>query len=593
MFRLAVKQRLHAAATAAVRSPLSGSVAIRTEKLPSLKPTDPVFLKSIKEVAAELVGGKLTSEALVGSALSRIAEGEAYNVFDKTCDLSSSAVAAARETDGRKGSRKSVLDGIPVTIKANFSQEGSVTSAGSLALSTYIAPYDATVVARLKNAGSIPIGRTNMDEFGMGSFNLNNPSGPTYNPLSLTPRTPGGSSGGAAASVCLGSAFAAIGSDTGGSVRLPAAYSGLVGYKPTYGLLSRWGLVSYASSLDCPGILARKADDVAQVLEAVQGADGLDSTCVYTLPQVASTEEYIISNSSSSSSSSSSLSSSPSSSSSSLPLKGLRVGIVSDFNVAELAPSTLQAWTKTANALRQLGAEVVTLSLPLLREALPCYYILAPAEAMSNLSRYEGVRYGPSMYDRNTNTTTSVSTTSSSSAAADGGATWVPKGQLEEAYTMTRTAYLGKEVQRRILIGNFVLSSKHYSTYVAKAMRLRSAITSQLHSAFRPHSASSSSSSTSSSNSGGVDLLLFPTANGPAPTLAELAARATSDPLSGYTDDVMTVVANLAGLPAASFPVDKVRTNEGEEMPVGMQLMGPVLSDRRILRTISALEQVL
>ena len=535
-------------------APETAPVSDRVSK--PIPPPAPILTKTVAEIAQALESGEITSEELVKASLARIEETRQLNAFVTV--LKDEALEAARASDARRRAgqaRRSLLDGVPIAIKDNFCMQGTLTTAASGVLSTFVSPYTATVVQRLIDAGAVIVGKTNMDEFGMGSFNLNSHSGPCYHPASSDAagiRSPGGSSGGSAVAVATCATFVALGSDTGGSVRLPASYCGLVGLKPTYGLLSRWGLIAYGSSLDCPGIITRTSECAKATLELIQGQDELDSTCIHTLPK-----QDIPTDAGST-------------------LKGLRVGLPVDLNVTELPFALRKKWQEAADTLASLGCEIVPVNLPSLRAALPCYYTIAPAEAVSNLSRYDGVRYGPSTFNAEVHEKNYLAALEDSSK--DSGST---KGNLlERAYTDTRSKFFGKEVQRRIFIGNFVLSSGTYRDFYHRAMVVREQIRSELSKVLGDSAASSDNL---------VDILLFPTATSTAPLVDEIATHAKTDPVRLYLDDLMTVFANLSGLPALNVPVGDLPSDaadsagNGVSLPVGMQLMGPALSERRLL----------
>jgi aspartyl-tRNA(Asn)/glutamyl-tRNA(Gln) amidotransferase subunit A len=606
-------------------APAAAAACARTSAPPAaaaLSVAQALLPGSIADAAAALASGRTTAAALTEACLQQIELTRACNAYTAVLPESARAEAAASDARRAAGAARGPLDGIPIAVKDNFCVLGAPSAAASRALEGFIAPYDATVVARLRAAGAVVLGKTNMDEFGMGSHTTNTPHGPARAPLppssvphhgckstdySAVPgaragvaadvgagavarvapqwdRSSGGSSGGSAAAVAALTCFAALGSDTGGSVRLPAAYTGTVGLKPTYGLLSRWGLIAYASSLDCPGVLARSCSDVAAVLEAVQGDDPLDSTCLFSLAPAA---EPTITTSTASPSDASSLA-------------GLRVGLPREFFFPELTPSVARAWDAAAAALAARGAEVVTVSLPALAGALGTYYTLAPAEAVSNLSRYDGVRYGPSTAA----TMPDTAAAAAAATAARAGAAAAPAGDsggerrarpLQELYTANRTTFFGPEVQRRIAVGNFVLSSARYQAYVGTATRLRGALAAQLLAALRtgkmsePAAQAAAAAQTAELAAAAaaetqVDVLLMPTATSGAPLLQALPSRAAADPLADLLDDLMTVGPSLAGLPAVSVPAGTEAGPAGEALPLGVQLVGPPLSERALLR---------
>eukprot|EP00741_Cyanophora_paradoxa_P016529 tig00020927_g15960.t1 len=435
------------------------------------------------------------------------------------------ALAEARELDRAPASSALPLRGFTVAVKDNFCVRNTPTTAASRMLKNFVAPYDATVVKRLRDAGAVVIGKTNMDEFGMGSFNMHSVHGPCYSPLAPRGEKPGtrlagGSSGGSAAAVAAGACRAALASDTGGSVRLPAAFCGVVGLKPTYGRVSRHGLIAYGSSLDCPSIVARSVEDAALLLDAVAGPDEMDPTCVDSPAHEAAAPSL------------------------SRPLAGLTVGIPAELHVKELPEPALRAWRAAAGRLRAAGARVAAVSLPHTRAALPAYYILASAEASSNLARYDGVRYGHR---------------EEGPPGARGGRA------VLEGYAATRSAGFGPEVRRRILTGVFVLSSSAFHVYYERAQRVRALVARDFEAAF----------------AAGVDLLLCPAAVSGPPTPAA-AAEEARQPARAFLADVMTIPASLAGLPAASLPVPGAEWADG--LPVSVQL--PAAALKKLLYTI-------
>ena len=405
------------------------------------------------------------------------------------------------------------LRGLPIAIKDNLTTVDLPTSCGSKILSRFRPPFDATCVARLKAAGAQVQGKTNLDEFAMGSSTEHSAFGPTGNPHDPE-RVPGGSSGGSAAAVAAGEALAALGTDTGGSVRQPAALCGIVGLRPTYGLVSRWGLVAFASSLDTVGVLARTVRDAALVLSIIAGHDPRDAT---SLP--ISSQNYVKMLERDA-------------------LRGMRIGLPREYVPPELSPAArglVERWCRVA---RELGAEVVELSLPLTEYALPAYYLVASAEASANLARYDGVRYGLRL----------------------------PGEPVAEMMAATRTAGFGREVKRRIALGTFALSAGYYDQYYGKAQRVRTLIAREFEEAF-----------------GEVDLIFGPTSPTPAFKLGE-----KEDPIAMYLSDIFTLPSALAGLPAISIPGGEV-----DGLPFGLQLIAPRLQEGRLLRAAYALEGAL
>lgn len=426
--------------------------------------------------------------------------------------------AARREAeriDARvaRGERLGPLAGVPLAVKDNLAVAGMPLTCASRILAGYVPPRDATVVARARAAGAVVLGKTNLDEFAMGSSTEHSAFGPTRNPFDLS-RVPGGSSGGSAAAVAAGLVPLALGSDTGGSVRQPASLCGIVGHKPTYGRVSRSGLVAFASSLDQVGPFARRAADAAALLAAIEGHDPLDATS-RAFPAHPSSA----------------------SGSASARVEGLRIGVAQELEVGEGGdPEIAGAVDRVRAALVARGATLVPLSVPLLRTAIPVYYLVAPAECSSNLARFDGVRYGLR------------------AEAAD----------LEGLYGKTRDLGFGAEVKRRILLGTFALSAGYADAYYKRAMALRAALRAALAGAFAR-----------------CDVLLSATS----PTPAFRAGEKAGDPLAMYLCDVLTVPANLAGVPATSLPAGRTRAG----LPIGVQVCGPDGSDGFLLALAEAI----
>jgi len=404
------------------------------------------------------------------------------------------------------------LSGMPVAIKDNFVTRDAPTTCGSRILEGYVSPFEATSVSRLRNAGSMIVAKTNLDEFAMGSSTEHSAYGRVLHPLDPE-RVPGGSSGGSAALVAAGVVPAALGSETGGSVRQPASFCGVVGVKPSYGRVSRFGLVAFGSSLDCVSVFGRTVEDASRVLSVISGHDPKDATSVARPPME--------------------LSPTPAT------LQGLTIGLPREYLPSDLDPGVRAGVEKAVNALRDLGAAVVEVSLPHTTYAVPTYYIIAPAEASANLARYDGVRYGPKLSD----------------GAFD----------LRSLYRATRGAGFGPEVRRRILIGTYVLSSGYYEAYYGKAQRIRALIAKDFAKVFE----------------GGVDFLFTPTT----PTTAFRAGEKTDDPVTMYLADIFTCPANLAGLPGVSLPIGRA-----EGLPVGGQILAPYFEDASMMGIASALE---
>jgi aspartyl-tRNA(Asn)/glutamyl-tRNA(Gln) amidotransferase subunit A len=413
------------------------------------------------------------------------------------------------------GSAAPLLDGVPVAVKDNLCTLDLPTTCGSRILEGYVSPFEATVVRRLREAGGVVLGKTNMDEFAMGSSTENSGFGPTRNPRDPS-RVPGGSSGGSAAAVAAGIVPCALGSDTGGSVRQPASLCGVVGIKPTYGRVSRYGLVAYASSLDQVGTFGRRVEDAALLLQAIAGHDPRDSTSAdRPVPDFLGELDRGV--------------------------RGLTIGLPREYFSDGLDPAVRRVCRDAVALLEAEGALVREVSLPHTAVAVPAYYILAPAEASSNLARYDGVRYGRRAPGAN-------------SARA--------------VYDETRTRGFGPEVVRRIMLGTFALSAGYYDAYYGRAQKVRTLVAGDFERVWAE----------------GVDLLFTPTSPTPAFALGER----TSDPVSMYLADIFTVTANLAGIPGISLPVGEV-----DGLPVGGQLLAPMWEEPRMIGTAAALECLL
>ncbi|KAA5606870.1 Asp-tRNA(Asn)/Glu-tRNA(Gln) amidotransferase subunit GatA [Roseospira marina] len=428
------------------------------------------------------------------------------------------AASDARIAKGKAGA----MEGIPIAMKDLFCTDGTRTTAGSKILGNFVPPYESTVSANLWSAGAVLLGKANLDEFAMGSTNQTSAFGDVVNPWTRTDEptrklVPGGSSGGSAAAVAGRIALGATGTDTGGSIRQPASFCGIVGLKPTYGRCSRWGIVAFASSLDQAGPMARTVEDVAIMLGAMAGHDPKDSTSApIAVPDFTAALEQGV--------------------------KGLKVGIPREYRPEEgLSPEIDAIWTRGMEMLKDAGAEPVDISLPHTKYALATYYIIAPAEASSNLARYDGVRYGLRVLDE-----------------GDG---------LNDMYMKTRGAGFGAEVKRRILIGTYALSAGYYDAYYLKAQKVRSLIARDFKAAFDQ----------------GVDVILTPAT----PSAAFPLDDAPSDPVTMYLNDVFTVPTSLAGLPGLSVPV--ALTEAG--LPQGLQLIGRPFDEETVLRAGRALEK--
>jgi len=470
---------------------------------------------SARGLAAAVRSGERSARSVVEEHLETIRSGEpeihAFNLV-----LADEALAAADEVDRQvaAGEDPGPLAGVPVALKDNLCTRGVPTTCSSRILEGWLPPYDATVVERLAAAGAVVVGKTNLDEFAMGSSTENSAFGVTRNPLDLT-RVPGGSSGGSAAAVAAGFAPLALGSDTGGSIRQPAALCGVVGVKPTYGAVSRYGLVAFASSLDQIGPFARTVSDAALLLEAIGGHDPRDST---SIPEPAASLTEVLDRG----------------------VEGLRIGVIEELSgdgLEGIADDVRSRLGEAASALDAAGATVETTSVPSTVYGLSAYYVIAPAEASSNLARYDGVRYGlrvdaPNAGDMN---------------------------------TATRTAGFGDEVKRRIMLGTYALSAGYYDAYYGKSQKVRTLIVQDFARAYEE-----------------FDLLLCPTA----PTTAFPIGEKTADPMTMYLNDVCTIPSNLAGHPAMSVPF-----GVGDDgMPVGVQILAPAMGEPTMFQAAAVLE---
>lgn len=474
--------------------------------------TNALHTYSVSQLAQGLRDKTFSAVELAQHFLDRIkAHDETINALISVTQ--EQALADARRADdaltvGNAGA----LTGIPLVHKDIFLTEGVRTTCASRMLDNFVAPFDATVVAKLKQAGVVSLGKANMDEFAMGSSNETSYYGASRNPWDYE-RVAGGSSGGSAAAVAAGFAPLATGTDTGGSVRQPAALTGLTGLKPTYGRCSRWGIVAFASSLDQAGGFARSAEDLAVMLGAMAGFDAKDSTSAqHDVPDYTAELRQ--------------------------PMAGMKIGRPREYFADGLDAATGAAVEAAIDEYRKLGAEIVDISLPNVGLSVPTYYVVAPAEASSNLARFDGVRYGHR-----------------ADAPTD----------LKDLYSRSRGEGFGREVQRRIMIGAYVLSHGYYDAYYLQAQKVRQLIAADFERAFAD-----------------VDLIIGPTTPTPAYKLGEK----NNDPVTMYLDDIYTVSANLAGLPALSAPCGMV-----DGLPVGMQLMGPQFAEGRLLAAAHAYQQ--
>jgi len=476
-----------------------------------MKDTD-MHQLTLAEIARALADKQFSAEELTRSLLTRIGQLDPQlNSFITLTE--EQAIAQAKAADARRASGETgALLGAPIGHKDLFCTQGIRTSCGSKILDNFRAPYDATVVERLAAAGAVSLGKLNMDEFAMGSANESSYYGAVKNPWDLS-RVPGGSSGGSAAAVAARLLPAATGSDTGGSIRQPAALTNLTGLKPTYGRVSRWGMIAYASSLDQGGPLARTAEDCALMLGAMAGFDPKDSTSVDQ-----PLDDYLAALDK--------------------PLAGLRVGLPKEYFGDGLDAKIGTAVMAAVEELKKLGATITDISLPNMQHAIPSYYVIAPAEASSNLSRFDGVRFGYRCEN---------------------------PVDLTDLYKRSRAEGFGDEVRRRIMVGTYALSAGYYDAYYLKAQKIRRLIKNDFVSAFQE-----------------VDVILGPTT----PNLAWKLGEKNNDPVSAYLEDIYTITANLAGIPGLSMPAGFI-----DGLPVGVQLLAPYFQEGRLLNVAHQYQQ--
>ncbi|MDO4876165.1 MAG: Asp-tRNA(Asn)/Glu-tRNA(Gln) amidotransferase subunit GatA [Oscillospiraceae bacterium] len=478
--------------------------------------TEEIISLSALELGKAIKDGKTSSVEATHAYLTRIDERDGdYNAFITV--LREEALIRAAEVDAAisAGKLTGPLAGVPIAVKDNICTKGVLTTCGSKMLSNFVPPYNATVVDKLNEAGLVIIGKANMDEFAMGSTTETSYFGPTVNPHG-TGRVPGGSSGGSAAAVAADMAPVALGSDTGGSIRQPSSFCGVTGLKPTYGSVSRYGLVAFASSLDQIGPIARNAEDAAALYNVICGADPRDQS---SSEQAATVDMDALAG---------------------FSLKGKKIGLPEEYFGEGIDAGVREKVTAAIKVLEGLGAEVETFSFPIAEYAIPTYYIIACAEACSNLSRYDGIKYG-----------------------------YRPEGDIDltRLYIKSRSEGFGLEVKRRIMLGNFVLSSGYYDAYYNKALQAKNLIKQSFDKAFEKY-----------------DVIAGPVA----PTPALKAGESLSDPLKMYLGDICTVLINIAGLPAISVPCGQVGD---EQLPVGLQLIGKPFEEATVLGFASALEK--
>ena len=474
---------------------------------------------TLKSLAVLLENNKISSKELTSEYLKNIENGKELNCYN-TISQEKALIDAEKSDERRKSQNlRSKYDGIPIGIKDLFCTKGVTTTASSKILSNFVPNYESTVTQNCDDAGLISLGKLNCDEFAMGSTNKTSFFGSVKNPWksvnSDNELVPGGSSGGSAAAVSGDLCVASLGTDTGGSIRQPASFTGTVGLKPSYGRVSRWGIVAFASSLDQAGPITKTVEDAAILLDIISGHDEKDSTS-----SVNPKENYYENLNS--------------------DIQGMKIGIPKEFRSDKLPESTQKSWDECANLLKTNGAEIVDISLPHTMSALPAYYIIAPAEASSNLARYDGVRYGLR----------------------------VKGNDLIDMYEKTRSEGFGDEVKRRILIGTYVLSSGYYDAYYIKAQKIRSLIKSDYVEAFKK-----------------VDAILTPST----PSTAFEIANEPSDPVQNYLNDIFTVPVNLAGLPGISIPF----ANDENNLPIGLQLITNSFEEQKLLNVARNIEETI
>jgi len=474
---------------------------------------------SIADALEGLRSKKYTATEIVDAHIKQTEAHKDLNSYvTETFDIARSQAKQADENYANGTARK--LEGIPVAVKDLFCTKGVKTTAGSKMLEKFVPPYESTVSQNIADNGTVMIGKANMDEFAMGSSNTTSYFGNVISPWkaknSEKDLVPGGSSGGSAAAVSSFTAMAALGSDTGGSIRQPAAFTGIFGIKPTYGRCSRWGMVAFASSLDQAGVFTRDVQDSALMLEAMMGFDEKDSTSInQKVPELISASTKSV--------------------------KGMKVGIPTDLMEMDgVSPEIMQMWQNSIEMMKAEGAEIVNITLPHAQYALSVYYVIAPAEASTNLSRYDGVRY--------THRTDRVCS------------------NLDDLYRFTRTEGFGEEVKRRIMIGTYVLSSSHMDAYYLKAQKVRRLIANDFKNAYEK-----------------VDVIMLPST----PSAAFGINDNQDDPLTMYLNDIFTIPASLAGLPCSSVPA--ALNKEG--LPLGMQLVAPALDEYNVLRASAVIER--
>lgn len=483
---------------------------------------------TIKEVSEKLTSSEITSVELTEACLRAIDEKNPdINAFITV--LKDEAMEAAKASDERRksGQTLSQIDGIPIAVKDNMCMLDTKTTAASKILENFVAPYDATVISKLKAAGAVIIGKTNMDEFAMGSSTENSAFGPTKNPADLS-RVPGGSSGGSAAAVAANMCIAALGSDTGGSIRQPASFCGVVGFKPTYGAVSRYGLLAMASSLDQIGPITKTAEGAEILFKIISGYDEKDSTSSSLSFQTGGAPD-LESRTGSSMSSATRLKD---------DMKGIKIGLPKEYFAEGLDPEVKKMIDDALSRFTALGATIKEISLPNTKSALACYYIIMPVEVASNLGRYDGIKYGHSAKTAQ---------------------------NLLDVYLKSRSEGFGAEAKRRVILGTYTSSAGYIDQYYNQAQKVRALVKQDFDQAFKE-----------------VDFIMGPVA----PTTAFKLGEKTTDPLAMYLGDIYTIAVNLAGLPAISIPAGL-----SDNLPVGLQIIGPQFSDLNILQLAKEFER--
>lgn len=473
--------------------------------------------RTVAELSRALAQGEISSVELTRDYLARIAQhNSVYNAYITVTEDLALAQAAAADAAIAKGSN-GPLTGIPIAHKDIFCTQDVLTTCGSKMLANFVAPYNATVVERLNAAGTVTLGKTNMDEFAMGSSNENSFYGAVRNPWD-SDRVPGGSSGGSAAAVAADLCAIATGTDTGGSIRQPAAFCGLTGFKPSYGRISRWGMIAYASSLDQAGPISKNVEDAALMMNAIAGPDMRDSTSV-DLPAPDFTAQLNDS------------------------LQGVRIGVVRQHLGEGLHANVEKALQDALKVYESLGATIKDIDLPNSHLSVSAYYVIAPAEASANLSRYDGVRFGYRCAN---------------------------PANLEDMYKRSRSEGFGSEVKRRILVGTYALSTGYYDAYYIKAQQIRRLIKQDYDEAFKQ-----------------VDVIIGPTT----PNTAFKIGEKNEDPITMYLEDIYTVSVNLAGLPAISIPAGSCNSADGKALPIGIQLIGSDFNESKLLNIAHQFQQ--